>query len=146
MSKRVKLNFKVKTDIVLLMLKGEDLDFVSSKYCVTKDELELWKNQFIESGSSGFRHNRQDPMKIAYEHKIEKLKTEIELLRKKERLGYKNRKEMIAELMKDISSTTNKPFPKRMIFKVVGYSSSTWYENPTPEVRKRGRKPKNKQE
>ena len=27
---------------------------------------------------------------------------------------------------------TGKPYPKRLIFKVVGYSSSTWYENPTP--------------
>ena len=33
-----------------------------------------------------------------------------------------------------------------MIFRVVGYSSSTWYENPTPKTGKRGRKPKHSDE
>lgn len=37
---------------------------------------------------------------------------------------------------------TGKPYPKRLIFKVVGYSSSTWYEHPTPRTGKRGRKPR----
>jgi putative transposase len=41
---------------------------------------------------------------------------------------------------------TGKPYPKRLIFKVVGYSSSTWYENPTPKTGKRGRKPKHSDE
>ena len=34
---------------------------------------------------------------------------------------------MIAMLIKDRYSLTGKPYPKRLIFKVVGYSSSTWY-------------------
>jgi putative transposase len=41
---------------------------------------------------------------------------------------------------------TQKPYPKRLIFKVVGYSSSTWYEKPTPKTGKRGRKPKHSDE
>lgn len=41
---------------------------------------------------------------------------------------------------------TQKPYPKRLIFKVVGYSSSTWYEHPTPRTGKRGRKPKHSDE
>ena len=41
---------------------------------------------------------------------------------------------------------TGKPYPKRLIFKVVSYSSSTWYENPTPKTGKRGRKPKHTDE
>ena len=36
---------------------------------------------------------------------------------------------------------TGKPYPKRLIFKVVGYSSSTWYENPTPKTGKRAENP-----
>ena len=44
-------------------------------------------------------------------------------------------------LMKEIYSLTQKPYPKRLIFKVVGYSSSTWYEKPSPKTGKRGRKP-----
>lgn len=53
---------------------------------------------------------------------------------------------MIALLMQDHYSLTQKPFPKRMIFKIVGYSSSTWYEHPTPKTGKRGRKPKHSDE
>lgn len=45
-------------------------------------------------------------------------------------------------LIKERYSLTGKPYPKRLIFKVVGYSSSTWYENPTLKKGKRGRKPK----
>ena len=44
-------------------------------------------------------------------------------------------------LMKEVCSYTQKPYPKRLIFKVVGYSSSTWYEKPVPKTGKRGRKP-----
>jgi len=44
-------------------------------------------------------------------------------------------------LMKEVCSLTQKPYPKRLIFKVVGYSSSTWYEKPVPKTGKRGRKP-----
>lgn len=44
-------------------------------------------------------------------------------------------------LMKEVCSITQKPFPKRLIFKVVGYSSSTWYEKPVAKTGKRGRKP-----
>lgn len=49
-------------------------------------------------------------------------------------------------LMQEHYSLTGKPFPKRLIFKVVGYSSSTWYENPAPKTGKRGRKPKHTDE
>ncbi|MBP9017575.1 MAG: hypothetical protein KBG17_07545 [Paludibacteraceae bacterium] len=41
---------------------------------------------------------------------------------------------------------TGKPYPKGLIFKVVGYSSSTWYESPTPRTGKCGRKPKHTDE
>ncbi|MEA5080613.1 MAG: integrase core domain-containing protein [Dysgonamonadaceae bacterium] len=49
---------------------------------------------------------------------------------------------MISILIKESYPLTGKPYPKRLIFKVVGYSSSTWYENPTLKTGKRGRKPK----
>lgn len=44
-------------------------------------------------------------------------------------------------LMEDTCTFTQKPYPKRLIFKVVGYSSSTWYEKPSSKTGKRGRKP-----
>ncbi len=49
-------------------------------------------------------------------------------------------------LIKEHYPLTGKPYPKRLIFKVVGYSSSTRYENPTPKTGKRGRKPKHTDE
>lgn len=53
---------------------------------------------------------------------------------------------MISMLMQEHYSLTGKPFAKRLIFKVVGYSSSTWYENPTPKTGNRGRKSKHTDE
>lgn len=53
---------------------------------------------------------------------------------------------MISMLIKEHYPLTGKPYPKRLIFKVVGYSSSTWYESPTPRTGKRGRKPKHTDE
>ena len=49
-------------------------------------------------------------------------------------------------LIKEHYPLTGHPYPMRLIFKVVGYSSSTWYENPTPKTGKRGRKPKHSDE
>lgn len=53
---------------------------------------------------------------------------------------------MISLLMQEHYSLTQKPFPKRMIFNIVGYSSSTWYEHPSPRTGKRGRKPRHSDE
>ena len=53
---------------------------------------------------------------------------------------------MISILINERYPLTGKFYPKRLIFKVVGYSSSTWYENPTPGTGKRGRKPKHSDE
>ena len=44
-------------------------------------------------------------------------------------------------LIKERYPITGQPYPKRLIFKVVG-CSSTWYENPTPKTGRRGRKPR----
>ena len=53
---------------------------------------------------------------------------------------------MISMLIEEHYPLTGKPYPKRLIFKVVGYSSSTWYEHPTPKTGKRGRKPRHSDE
>ena len=67
---------------------------------------------------------------------------ELELTKKKERISGKTKKEVISVLIQERYSLTGKPYPKRLIFKVVCYSSSTWYEHPTPRTGKRGRKPR----
>ena len=53
---------------------------------------------------------------------------------------------MISILIKESYPLTGQPYPKRLIFKVVAYSSSTWYENPTPKTGRRGRKPRHTDE
>lgn len=51
---------------------------------------------------------------------------------------------MIMALSKEISSITSKPYPMRMILRVVDYSSSTWYEKPLNRVKQKpGPKPFN---
>lgn len=50
---------------------------------------------------------------------------------------------MIQSFKEDVCSITQKPYPMRLILKVVGYSSSTWYTKPVEKKRQRpGPKPK----
>jgi len=43
-------------------------------------------------------------------------------------MGPQTKREMIIQLSKEPSSITLKPYPMRLILKIAGYSSSTWYE------------------
>ena len=140
MEKKKNITSKIKAEIVLSLLRGEDIELFSRKYGVTLSDINHWRDQFIESGIEGFKRKPDDSKLSAAERKIGQLQMELELTKKKERINSKAKKEMISMLIKERYSLTGKPYPKRLIFKVVGYSSSTWYENPTPKTGKRGRK------
>ncbi|MFW6225235.1 MAG: hypothetical protein ACOC4B_03125 [Bacteroidota bacterium] len=52
------------------------------------------------------------------------------------------KREMTQMLKNEICSINQKPYPMRLILKVVGYSSSTWYTKPEEGEKKRpGPKP-----
>lgn len=63
-----------KTEIVLRLLRGEDLGPVSREIQVPPQELEDWRRVFLESGGRGLRRAGRDP-------------TERELIRTRAKVG-----------------------------------------------------------
>ena len=51
-----------KTEIVLRLLRGEDLGEVSRETQVPAYELEEWRRVFLESGSQGMKRRSGDPL------------------------------------------------------------------------------------
>ena len=63
-----------KVEVVLRLLRGEDLGEVSRELQVSPVELEEWRRVFLERGQQGLKHRRSDP-------------AERELLRTRAKLG-----------------------------------------------------------
>ena len=55
MEKRKNFTSKIKAEIVLSLLRGEDPELISREYGVTLADINLWRDQFIESGTDGFK-------------------------------------------------------------------------------------------
>jgi transposase len=90
MEKRKNITSKIKVEIVLSLLRGEDPELVSREYGVTLADINLWRDQFIESGADGFKRKPDDSAKlIAAERKIGQLQMELELTKKKNELAAK---------------------------------------------------------
>ena len=51
-----------KTEVVLRLLRGEDLGEVSREIQVPAHELEKWRRVFLESATSGLRRRGGDPL------------------------------------------------------------------------------------
>jgi hypothetical protein len=88
-NKRKNITSKIKVEIVLSLLRGEDPELVSREYGVTLADINLWRDQFIESGADGFKRKPDDSKLIAAERKIGQLQMELELTKKKNELAAK---------------------------------------------------------
>ena len=76
-----------KTEVVLRLLRGEDLGEVSREVQVSPSELEEWRRVFLESGTQGLKKRSRDP-------------TERELVRTRAKLGELTmRLELASELL-----------------------------------------------
>ena len=74
-----------KTEIVLRLLRGEDLEFVSREVGRTAAELSRWKEAFLTAGSEGLKKRpEKDEAEIKrLNEKVGEQTMEIELLREK---------------------------------------------------------------
>ncbi len=76
-----------KTEVVLRLLRGEDLGEVSREVRVSPPELEEWRRVFLETGQQGLRRRSGDP-------------AERELVRTRAKLGEMTmRMELASELL-----------------------------------------------
>ena len=92
MGKRKNITSKIKAEIVLSLLRGEDPELLSREHGVTLSDISLWRDQFIESGTAGFKRKPDDSKLSAAERKIGQLQMELELTKKKNELVAKLRK------------------------------------------------------
>ena len=92
MGKRRNITSKIKAEIVLSLLRGEDPELLSREHGVTLSDLSLWRDQFIDSGTSGFKRKPDDSKLSAAERKIGQLQMELELTKKKNELVAKLKK------------------------------------------------------
>ena len=83
MEKRKNFTSKIKAEIVLSLLRGEDPELISREYGVTLADINLWRDQFIESGTDGFKRKPDDSKLNAAERKIGQLQMELELTKKR---------------------------------------------------------------
>ena len=75
MEKRKNITSKIKTEIVLFLLRGEDVELQSREHGVTSQ----WRDLFVENGTTGFKRKPEDSTVSAADRKIRKLQMELEL-------------------------------------------------------------------
>jgi hypothetical protein len=81
-----------KTEVVLRLLRGEDLGELSREIQVSPPELEEWRRVFLEGGQQGLKHLSRDPGErelIRTRAKLGEMTMRMELARELlERRGY----------------------------------------------------------
>ena len=75
-----------KREIVLKVLRGEDIELLSREYQVMIADISTWRDIFINSGSNGFKRQPQAIKLREAERIIGRLQMELELVKKKNSL------------------------------------------------------------
>lgn len=83
MEKKNYLTSKKKTEIVIALLRGEDIEFLSRKHEVTISEISQWRDLFISNGENGFKRDPEQSKLQKAERLIGQLQMELELTKKK---------------------------------------------------------------
>jgi transposase len=77
---------KRKVEVVLQLLRGEEIDLLSRKYEVTVADISLWREQFLNHGEDGFKRSPENSKLQKAERLIGQLQMELELIKKKNAL------------------------------------------------------------
>ncbi|HOF56238.1 MAG: helix-turn-helix domain-containing protein [Bacteroidota bacterium] len=83
MVKQKRKSAKMKTRMVLELLRGRTIEEVSREYQVTIADLTEWRTAFLKGGESGLKKRPDDSRYAEYERTVGRLQMEIELLKKK---------------------------------------------------------------
>ena len=86
MKKKNYLTSKRKTEIVLQLLRGEDIELLSRKYEVTVSDISQWRDVFLSNGENGFKRSPESSKLQKAERLIGQLQMELELTKKKNEL------------------------------------------------------------
>jgi len=75
-----------KTQVVLRLLRGEDMEILSREHEVTVSELTQWREVFLTHGEMGFKRDPERSKLDKAQRIIGQLQMEIELIKKKNAL------------------------------------------------------------
>ncbi len=133
-----RISAKKKEDIVLRLLRGEDINDISRELKIPVPEIETWKNRFLIAAREGLKTRGKDPvikeLEIA-KKTIGELTMELNLHKKKRELDQKSKREFVDEYRCACDPNTGKRYPVRMILRVIDYSSSSYYGHNANEMR-----------
>jgi hypothetical protein len=74
---------KRKVEVVLQLLRGEEIEFLSRKYEVTVSDISQWRDAFLFNGENGFKRSPESSKLHKAERLIGQLQMELELTKKK---------------------------------------------------------------
>jgi hypothetical protein len=77
---------KRKAEVVLQLLRGEDIETLSRKYEITVSDLSQWRDTFLSGGENGFKRSPESSKLHKAERLIGQLQMELELTKKKNEL------------------------------------------------------------
>lgn len=77
---------KRKTEVVLQLLRGEDIETLSRQNEVTVADLSQWRDKFLSNGANGFKRSPESSKLKEAERLIGQLQMELELTKKKNEL------------------------------------------------------------
>lgn len=109
MKKKNYLTSKRKTEIILQLFRGEDIELLSRKYEVSLSDISQWRDAFLTNGENGFKRSDEGSKLHKTERLIGQLQMELELTKKKNALIKKTKREMIQMLKNELCSITHKP-------------------------------------
>ena len=121
-----------KTDVVLRLLRGEDLGELSREIQVPAHEIEEWRRVFIESGSAGLKRRGGDPAErelVRTRAKLGETMMKLELTQRgpARKKGVRGGIEEAQEVAGMKSVFTGRVYPRTMICAVYRLPRSTWY-------------------
>ena len=77
---------KRKAEVVLQLLRGEDIELLSRKYEISVSDLSQWRDTSLISGENGFKRSPESSKLQKVERLIGQLQMELELTKKKNAL------------------------------------------------------------
>ena len=83
MEKKQYTNSKLKSRLVLELLRGGDIEEVSRRESITVSDLSTWRTGFINHGEQGYKRKPEQSQLLEAQRLIGQLQMEIELRKKK---------------------------------------------------------------
>ena len=81
-----RITTKIKSFLVLRILRGESIEEIARTEKVTIADLTTWRDQFLKGGANSLKRNPQKSKELEYQRLLGRLQMENELYKKKAEL------------------------------------------------------------